>query len=129
LDQAPLPLALLPDVVDAIGSNAAVFLDSGVLRGADIVAAVALGATAVLVGRCYLYGLMAGGERGVDKALDILSAEIERTLALLGVRSLDDLDPAQVALGHAPDPARPDLLRPPLGRHERGQDRHPARDA
>ncbi|GAA0640180.1 alpha-hydroxy acid oxidase [Kutzneria viridogrisea] len=96
LDRAPLPLALLPEVLDAVGDRAEVFLDTGVLSGADVVAAVALGASAVLVGRCYLYGLMAGGERGVDHALGILAAETRRTLQLLGVPSVNDLGPEHV---------------------------------
>ncbi|MFB9908458.1 alpha-hydroxy acid oxidase [Allokutzneria oryzae] len=101
LDRAPLPLALLPVVVGEVGDRAEVFLDTGVLSGADVVAAVALGASAVLVGRCYLYGLMAGGERGVDRALDILATEVRRTLRLLGVSTVDDLTPGHVALGTA----------------------------
>ncbi|MCX4776089.1 alpha-hydroxy acid oxidase [Streptomyces sp. NBC_01264] len=99
LDQAPLPLTLLPACVAAVGDEAEVFLDSGVLRGSDVVAAVALGATAVLVGRAYLYGLMAGGERGVDRALEILAAETRRSLCLLGAPSPDHLVPAHVSLG------------------------------
>jgi L-lactate dehydrogenase (cytochrome) len=61
------------------------------MSGADIVAAVALGARTVLVGRAYLYGLMAGGERGVERATGILSREIRRTMQLLGVRSVPEL--------------------------------------
>ena len=72
LDRAPTPLELLPGVADAVGDRAEVYLDSGVLSGGDIVAAVALGRQGVMVGRAYLYGLMAGGERGVDTAIAIL---------------------------------------------------------
>ena len=68
------------------------------LDGADVVAAVALGARAVLVGRAYLYGLMAGGERGVQRAPDILAAEIARTMQLLGVASVAELTPDRVRL-------------------------------
>lgn len=98
LDRAPVPLELLPDVVAAVGDRAEVYLDGGVLSGADVVAAVALGARAVLVGRAYLYGLMAGGERGVDRAAELLLAEIRTTLALLGVPRVADLGPEHARL-------------------------------
>jgi L-lactate dehydrogenase (cytochrome) len=98
LDRAPTPLDLLPDVVAAVGERAEVFVDTGVTNGADIVAARALGARATLVGRAYLYGLMAGGEAGVTRALDILRAEALRTLALLGVERVDDLDATHARL-------------------------------
>jgi L-lactate dehydrogenase (cytochrome) len=68
------------------------------MNGADIVAALALGAKAAWVGRAYLYGLMAGGERGVDRAADILTDETRRTMRLLGVRAIDELTPAHVKL-------------------------------
>jgi L-lactate dehydrogenase (cytochrome) len=84
LDRAPTPLEVLPAVVEAVGDRAEVMLDTGVTSGADVVAAVAMGATACLVGRAYLYGLMAGGERGVARSLAILQAETTRTLQLLG---------------------------------------------
>jgi L-lactate dehydrogenase (cytochrome) len=71
-------------------------LDTGIMSGADIVAAIALGARFTLVGRAYLYGLMAGGEAGVDRAIEILSTEVKRTMALLGARSLDELTPRHV---------------------------------
>ena len=98
LDRAPVPLRLLPDVVDAVGDRTEVWVDTGVMTGADIVAAIALGARTVLVGRAYLYGLMAGGERGVDRAAEILTREVRRTMQLLGVRSVDELRPAHVSL-------------------------------
>ncbi|MGI9003644.1 MAG: alpha-hydroxy acid oxidase [Pseudonocardia sp.] len=98
LDRAPVPLELVPPVVDAVGDRAEVFVDTGITHGADIVAAVALGARAALVGRAYLYGLMAGGRRGVVQAVEILAAEIVRTLQLLGVTSADELRPAHVRL-------------------------------
>ncbi len=98
LDRAPVPLRLLPDVVEAVGDQTEVWVDTGVTCGADIVAAVALGARAVLVGRAYLYGLMAGGERGVQRAADILTGEVWRTMALLGTRSISDLGPRHVRL-------------------------------
>jgi L-lactate dehydrogenase (cytochrome) len=98
LDLSPTPLEVLPEIVDAIGDRAEVFLDSGILTGADVVAAVAMGARACLVARAYCYGLMAGGERGVQHAHDLLRAEIVRTMALLGVSSVDDLAPDRVRL-------------------------------
>jgi L-lactate dehydrogenase (cytochrome) len=98
LDRAPIPLRLLPDVVEAVGEQAEVWLDTGILSGADVVAALALGARATLVGRAYLYGLMAGGERGVDRAAEILSGEVSRTMQLLGVRTVDELGPQHVRL-------------------------------
>ncbi len=91
LDRAPTPLEVLPAVVDAVGDRAEVYVDGGILSGSDIVAAVAFGARAALVGRAYLYGLMAGGERGVHRATEILTEEIASTLALLGVTRVTDL--------------------------------------
>ncbi|WP_217613961.1 alpha-hydroxy acid oxidase [Cellulomonas sp. GbtcB1] len=98
LDRAPVPLRLLPDVKEAVGDRAEVWLDTGILSGADVVAALALGADATMVGRAYLYGLMAGGERGVDRAAEILTREVRRTMALLGVRSVRELGPQHVRL-------------------------------
>jgi L-lactate dehydrogenase (cytochrome) len=98
LDRAPTPLEVLPSVVAAVGDRAEVYVDGGVLDGADVVAAVAMGARAVLVGRAYLYGLMAGGERGVQRAYDILAAEIARTMQLLGVASVAELTPDRARL-------------------------------
>jgi L-lactate dehydrogenase (cytochrome) len=98
LDRAPVPLRLLPDVVEAVGDRAEVYVDTGIMSGADIVAALALGARAAWVGRAYLYGLMAGGERGVDRTAEILTKEIRRTMQLLGVRTVDELTPAHVKL-------------------------------
>jgi L-lactate dehydrogenase (cytochrome) len=98
LDRAPVPLRLLPDVVAAVGDRTEVLLDTGIMSGADIVAALALGARSTMVGRAYLYGLMAGGERGVERAVQILEREIRRTLQLLGVRSVDQLGPQHVRL-------------------------------
>jgi L-lactate dehydrogenase (cytochrome) len=98
LDRAPVPLRVLPDVVEAVGEQAEVWVDTGIMTGADAVAAIALGARAALVGRAYLYGLMAGGERGVERAAEILCAEVRRTMQLLGVRSVDELGPHHVQL-------------------------------
>jgi len=98
LDRAPVPLRLVPDVVQAVGDRTEVWLDTGILSGADIVAALALGARTTLVGRAYLYGLMAGGERGVERAVQILEREIRRTMQLLGVRTVAELGPQHVRL-------------------------------
>ena len=91
LDRAATPLEVLPSVLDAVGDRAEVYVDGGVMSGSDVVAAVALGARAALVGRAYLYGLMAGGERGVGRAADLLVQEVRSTLALLGVTQVSAL--------------------------------------
>lgn len=98
LDRAPTTLEVLPDIVDAVGERAEVYVDGGILSGADIAAAVAMGARAAMVGRAYLYGLMAGGRQGVDRALEILRSEYVRTLQLLGVTATRDLDRSRVRL-------------------------------
>ncbi len=91
LDNAPTPLEVLPGVVDAVGSDVAVLIDGGVMNGADVAAAVALGAEAVLVGRAYLYGLMAGGAVGADRALEILRGQLVRTMQLVGATDVPSL--------------------------------------
>lgn len=96
LDRAPVPFHLLPSVVREVGNDTEILLDTGVMSGADIVAAVALGARCTLVGRAYLYGLMAGGEAGVRRAVEILSTQIARTMRLLGVSCLEELSPRHV---------------------------------
>lgn len=96
LDRAPIPFHLLPKVVKEVGKDTEVHLDTGIMSGADIIAAVALGARFTLVGRAYLYGLMAGGEAGVNRALEILSDQMARTMKLLGVTELDELTPGHV---------------------------------
>ncbi|MBX3079489.1 MAG: alpha-hydroxy-acid oxidizing protein [Cryobacterium sp.] len=96
LDRAPIPFHLLPEVVREVGKDTEIHLDTGIMSGADIVAAIALGARFTLIGRAYLYGLMAGGREGVDRAIEILSGQLVRTMQLLGVNSLDELEPAHV---------------------------------
>ncbi len=98
LDRSPTPLEQLPAIVAAVGDRAEVYLDGGILDGADVVAAVAFGARTCLVGRAYLYGLMAGGERGVQRAVDLLAREVTRTMQLLGVTSVEELTPDRVRL-------------------------------
>jgi L-lactate dehydrogenase (cytochrome) len=94
LDRAPVPLELLRASLDAVAGDAEVWLDTGVLSGGDVVAAMAMGADLCLIGRAYLYGLMAGGQRGVQRAVDILREDIVRTMQFLGVRSFADLKPS-----------------------------------
>ncbi|MDT5036618.1 MAG: hypothetical protein QOE03_1803 [Micromonosporaceae bacterium] len=96
LDRAPIPFHLLPDVVREVGDRLEVHLDTGIMNGADIVAALALGARFTLVGRAYLYGLMAGGRPGVDRAIEILAGQIRRTMRLLGAREVGELEPRHV---------------------------------
>lgn len=98
LDRSVTPLEVLPQIAQAVGGRVPVLLDTGVMHGGDIVAAVANGADAVLVGRAYLYGLMAGGEAGVARALEILTSQVHRTMRLLGVTSLDQLTPDHAVL-------------------------------
>ena len=96
LDRAPVPFHLLPEVAREVGSDVEIILDTGIMDGADIVASLALGADFTLIGRAYLYGLMAGGRDGVDRAIAILQEQIERTMKLLQVTNVAELTPAHV---------------------------------
>jgi L-lactate dehydrogenase (cytochrome)/glycolate oxidase len=96
LDRAPVPLHLLPEVMKAVGSKAEVHVDTGIMHGADVVAALASGARFTWIGRAYLYGLMAGGKPGVDRTLEILRTQIIRTMKLLGARTVSELNPDHV---------------------------------
>jgi L-lactate dehydrogenase (cytochrome) len=98
LDRAPEPVRLVRSVRQAVGPDLTIMVDTGIMSGQDIVAALATGADFVLIGRATLYGLMAGGRRGVDRALTILAAELERTMRLLGVSSINELSPDHVTL-------------------------------
>jgi len=91
LERAPVPFEILPRVREALQDRVEVLIDGGVLSGADVVAALCEGATAVAVGRAYLYGLMAGGEAGVQRVGDLLSQEITTMMQLLGRTSVADL--------------------------------------
>ena len=93
LDWAVAPLDLLPAVRQALGGRITILVDGGVRRGTDIIKALALGADAVFVGRAVLYGVAAAGRKGAKRALDILREELDRDLGLLGVRSVDELNP------------------------------------
>ncbi|WP_031470334.1 alpha-hydroxy acid oxidase [Sciscionella sediminilitoris] len=98
LDRAPVPLEQLSSVVAAVGDRVEVYVDGGIRTGADVIAAACFGAAGVLVGRAYLYGLMAGGEAGVRRMLDILAVETRQTMQLLGVASVQELTPDRVRL-------------------------------
>ena len=91
LDRTVAPADLIVPVREAVGPEVPLLVDSGVRHGSDIAVALALGADGCAVGRAYLYGLMAGGEAGVDRTLDILAAQFRRTLQLMGVRSVREL--------------------------------------
>ena len=94
LDSSPPTLKVLPEVVAAVSGQVEVLMDGGIRRGGDIVKAVCIGARAVLMGRAYAYGLGAAGEAGVRRALELMRADLERTLRLLGCASVADLDAA-----------------------------------
>jgi isopentenyl diphosphate isomerase/L-lactate dehydrogenase-like FMN-dependent dehydrogenase len=96
LDGVPASLRALPEVVEAVKGRIEVLMDGGVRRGADIVKAICMGARAVLCGRAYAYGLAAAGEAGVDRAIEILRTDLERTLRLLGCPSVAALDRSYV---------------------------------
>ena len=96
LDRAPVPFHLLPAVAHELKGKTEIVLDTGIMSGADVVAALAHGADFTLVGRAYLYGLMAGGKEGVDRAIEILRSETVRTMKLLGVASVGELNPDHV---------------------------------
>jgi L-lactate dehydrogenase (cytochrome) len=91
LDGAPTPFEILPSVAEAVGDRIAILCDGGIRRGSDVVKSLALGADAVMIGRAYLYGLGAAGERGVAHALALFDADLRRTLALCGVRCIAEV--------------------------------------
>ncbi|SMX98301.1 L-lactate dehydrogenase (cytochrome) [Brevibacterium sp. 239c] len=96
LDRAPVPFELLPSVAKEVGKDLEIIVDTGIRNGADIVASMALGADFTLIGRAYLYGLMAGGREGVDRTIAILSEQVERTMKLLQVANVSELNPSHV---------------------------------
>ena len=96
LDRAPVPLHLLADIKGQFKKDMEVHLDTGIMHGADVLAAIARGAQYTYVGRAYLYGLMAGGQAGVERALQILQSQMIRNMKLLGVNTLDELEPKHV---------------------------------
>ena len=97
LDGAPSSISALPKIVDAVGGEIEVMFDGGIRSGADILRALALGARSCLIGRAYLYGLGAGGEAGVRKAIDILRNELDVSMALCGVNSVREIDRKVIA--------------------------------
>ena len=98
LDRAPVPYLLIPEVRQALGKEFEIHADTGIMHGADVVACIAAGANFTWIGRAYLYGLMAGGKEGVDRSLEILRTQMVRTMKLLGVCSLEELNPSHVKL-------------------------------
>ena len=118
LDGSVATLRVLPEIVDAVGDEIEVLMDGGVRRGTDVVKAVALGARAVLLGRAYVYPLLAAGEPGVRRILELFHQQIDEALAFLGVESVHDLDPSLLDLPAGwPEPARG--ARPRRHRHDR----------
>ena len=91
LDRGPVPLEILPEVVAAVGNKVDIYIDGAVMSGQDAYAAVALGAKAVFIGRAYLYGIMAGGERGVERVVEILKRDFVNTMALTGARNIAEV--------------------------------------
>ena len=98
LDRAPVPYLLIPEARKALGKKFERQADTGIMHGADVVACIAAGANFTWIGRAYLYGLMAGGKEGVDRSLEILRTQMVRTMKLLGVCSLEELNPSHVKL-------------------------------
>ena len=96
LDRAPVMLHLLSDIKKEFKKDYEIHIDTGIMHGADVLAAVALGAQFTYIGRAYLYGLMAGGQDGVERALEIMRTQMVRNMKLLGVNSLDELTPKHV---------------------------------
>jgi isopentenyl diphosphate isomerase/L-lactate dehydrogenase-like FMN-dependent dehydrogenase len=107
MDHVPATLEVLPEIAAAVGDRIDVLFDSGIRRGADIVAALALGARAVLLGRAQLYGLAAAGEPGVRHAIDILAQELRMSMALCGASAISDLGPDLLRVSRPP--AIPDI--------------------
>jgi L-lactate dehydrogenase (cytochrome) len=98
LDRAPVPLHMLAEVKKELKNDLEIHIDTGIMHGADVLAALALGADFAYIGRAYLYGLMAGGQEGVERTLQIMQGEMVRTMKLLGVNSLKELEPKHVAI-------------------------------
>ena len=101
LDGAPSSISALPKIADAVGSDVELMFDGGIRTGADALRALALGARACMIGRAYIYGLGAGGQAGVAKAIDILEKELSVAMALTGVNSIKEIGPHVLATGEA----------------------------
>lgn len=102
LDRAPVPFMLLPEVVREIGKDVPIHVDTGILSGMDVVACFAQGSSFTYIGRAYLYGLMAGGVDGVRKSIEILESEVTRTMKLVGVQDLRELNPNHLRFLNSP---------------------------
>jgi L-lactate dehydrogenase (cytochrome) len=92
LDSVAAAIAVLPEIVEAVNGSTEVLMDGGIRRGSDVVKALCMGARAVLIGRAYAYGLAVNGRDGVSRAIEIIRADIERTLRLLGCAAVNELD-------------------------------------
>ena len=98
LDGAPSSIEVLPEIVDTIGSKMEIMFDGGIRTGMDVMRALALGAKSCMIGRAYAYGLGAGGEAGVAKAIDILAKELITTMGLCGVNTIAEIDDNVLAI-------------------------------
>ncbi len=110
LDRAPIAFEALGQVRQEVGPEMEIILDSGIMSGADIVASLCAGADFVLIGRAYLYGLMAGGQQGVERAIELLAKEVEVNMQLMGAGSIRELTPELIRV-RAGRTARPALNR------------------
>ncbi len=97
LDGAPSSISVLPAIADAVGSQIEVMFDGGIRSGQDLMRALALGARACMSGRAYIYGLGAGGQAGVARAIEIIRNELDITMALMGINSIADIDRCVIA--------------------------------
>ena len=91
-------IELLPKVAEKVGGRLDIYVDGGFMTGQDVVAAIAFGAKAVLIGRAYLYGIMADGQKGVEKVVEILQAEISNTMALMGISKISEINSSHAKL-------------------------------
>ncbi len=98
MDRGTVPLETLPEMVKAVGNKIEIYIDGGITSATDVLAAIGFGAKGVLIGRSYLYGLMAGGQLGVEKMIDIFKLEMETSMKLLGVKNLSEITPDMVKL-------------------------------
>jgi L-lactate dehydrogenase (cytochrome) len=113
LDGAPSSVSMLPRIADAVGEDMEVMFDGGIRSGQDVMRALALGAKSCLVGRAYVYGLGAGGQAGVSRAIEIIRRELDVTMALTGVTRIDEID--ERVLADRAAPARDPTPRPSCG--------------
>jgi L-lactate dehydrogenase (cytochrome) len=98
LDGAPSSIEVLPEIVDAVGSQIEILFDGGIRSGQDVMRALALGAKSCMIGRAYAYGLGAGGQAGVAKAIDVIAKELETTMGLCGVNTIAEIDDHVLAI-------------------------------